>query len=265
MKHKIAVAQFEIKIGSPAENIAKGLAFVDQAKQQQAHLIVLPELWTSGYDLENCSKYISINQEVLTELHARSSQSEILIGGSYITQDEKGYRNTFYLIQPEKAEKAVYHKIHLFRQLNEPQFFVPGSDVIIQNTPIGRAGLALCYDVRFPEMFRAFCRKRVDLILIAAEWGLQRQSHWRTLLRARAIENQAFVVAANSVGPLLDTAAAGFSAVIDSWGETLVEANGSEEKLLVTEIDLDTIKAAGDKIPSREDARNDLYGKWLTS
>ncbi len=264
MKHKIAVAQFEIKIGFPVKNIDKGLAFVDQAIQQQARLIVLPELWTSGYDLENCNRYILINQDVLAELHSRSNQSNILIGGSYITQDAVGYRNTFYLIQPNVTGMAEYHKIHLFRQLKEPQFFMPGSAVTIRDTPLGRAGFAICYDVRFPEMFRAFCRQRVELILIAAEWGLQRTAHWRNLLRARAIENQAFVLAANSVGPLLDTAAAGYSTVIDPWGEALVEADGSEEKLLMTDIDLDAIKTAGEKIPSRDDARNDLYADWLS-
>ena len=265
MNHKIAVAQFEIKVGSPSENIAKGLSFVDKAIEQNVRLVILPELWTSGYDLDNCGQYIDTNQKVTADLHSRADQNNIMIGGSYITQDYDGYRNTFLLIQPHENNTAAYQKIHLFKLLDEPQYFTAGSQVTVQNTPLGRVGLAICYDVRFPEMFRVYSQENVDLILVSAEWGIQRQDHWRTLLRARAIENQAFVIAANSVGPLFETASAGFSAVIDPWGNVLAEANGSDECLLTAEIDLEEIKTAGEKISSREDARNDLYSKWLST
>lgn len=262
MKHKIALAQFEIKLGSPADNIATGFNFIREAVQQCASLIVLPELWTSGYDLVNREKYVPINQEVLDDLHSLASEHNILIGGSFITRNQDAYANTFVLIQPGAVKPIRYHKIHLFRSLDEFEYFQPGSHFSCTDTPIGKVGLAICYDVRFPEMFRAYSRNRVELLLVAAQWGAERSAHWRTLLRARAIENQYFVAAANAVGPLRDKTIAGYSAVIDPWGETLAEADGFEQKLLTAEIDLDTIQAAAARIPSRDDARNDLYPGW---
>lgn len=263
MNHKVAVAQFEIKIGSPDVNIDKGLAFIDQAIQKNAQLILLPELWTSGYDLDKCDRYIHLNQQILVELHSCANQNNIVIGGSYITQDRNGFKNSFLLIEPGEQTETTYHKVHLFRLLKETQYFVPGSDVVLKDTPLGRVGLAICYDVRFPELFRAYCREHVEIILVSAEWGIQRDEHWRTLLRARAIENQAFVIAANAVGPLFETQCAGYSAVIDPWGVVLAEAGSSEERLLMAEIDTDEIKIAEHKLASREDARNEIYAKWL--
>jgi predicted amidohydrolase len=263
MTHKIALAQFHVEIGAPDANFTTAIRYIDQAVREGCGLIVLPELWTSGYDLEHAETYIELNQEILAELQDRVDQTGILIGGSYLTLENGGVFNTFILLQPGRARPLRYHKIHLFRPLDEPRYLRSGSSPAFGSTPLGKAGVAICYDLRFPEMFRVYGREQVDLLLVAAQWGAERADHWRTFLRARAIENQFFAAAANAVGPLRDKTLAGFSAVIDPWGETLVEADGSEETLLVAEIDLGAVRAAGERIPSREDARNDLYPGWF--
>jgi omega-amidase len=263
MKHKIALAQFEIKIGSPTKNIEMGLAYIDQAIDNECKLVLLPELWTSGYDLENRERYIGLNKELIADLQVKSNTHNILIGSSFITKDFSAFHNTFILIQPNNSITTHYHKVHLFKQLEEAVYFSSGEDFKFADFSIGRVGFAICYDVRFPEMFRVYSRNHVELVLVAAQWGAERAEHWRTLLRARAIENQCFVAAVNSVGLLREKMVAGYSAVITPWGDTLVEANAIEEKLLVAEIDLAMIKAISALIPSGKDARNDLYKKWI--
>ncbi len=261
--HKIAIAQFPILIGAPDINIKTALAHIDEAIRQGCRGIILPELWTSGYDLENSEKYIDLNQEVIANLQTQADQNNILIGGSYLTLDQDGFYNTFLLIQPGVPIPLRYQKIHLFRLLDESKFLQAGGSPAFGATPIGDVGLAICYDVRFPEMFRFYGRNKVELVLVAAQWGGDRTDHWRTLLRARAIENQFFIAAANAVGPLREKTLAGFSTVVDPWGEVLAEANGVEETLLTAEIELEKVQAASERIPSREDARSGLYKEWF--
>lgn len=261
--HKIAVAQFAINIGAPEANLAAGFNYIEKAANEGCHLIVLPELWTSGYDLEHGETYINLNHSLISDLQKYSIRQNIMIGGSYLTRDHVGLFNTFILVHPGSTSPIYYHKIHLFRPLEEPKYLRAGSRLAIDDTPLGKVGLAICYDLRFPEMFRAYGRSRVELVLIAAQWGSERTDHWRIFLRARAIENQFFIAAANAVGHLRDKTTAGYSAVIDPWGEVLAEADGTEERLLIAEIDMDSIQAAGERIPSREDSRNDLYPGWF--
>jgi predicted amidohydrolase len=259
----IALAQFAIQIGAPEANIGTGFHYIDQAIQQGCQLIVLPELWTSGYDLENAESYIDVTQDIIVKLQSLADQRNILIGGSYLTLDQGGHYNTFLLVQPGVKDPLRYNKIHLFRQLDEPKYLMAGSLPVAGDTSIGKVGLAVCYDLRFPEMFRAYGRSRVELVLIAAQWGSERSEHWRTFLRARAIENQFFIAAVNAVGPIREKILAGFSAIVDPWGYVLAEADGTEETLITAEIDLEVIKKASEKVPSREDARNDLYPNWF--
>ncbi len=265
MTSKLALAQFSIKIGSPEANIAAGIDYIEKAARQGCRLILLPELWTSGYDLENRQDYIDLNHKVLVELQSLAERYNMSIGGSYLTYEHDSYHNTFILLQPGKWDPLRYHKIHLFRLLEEQKHLQPGGELVTASTPIGRVGLAVCYDVRFPEMFRIYGREHVDLLLVSAQWGAERTDHWRTLLRARAIENQFFVAAVNAVGPLREKTLAGYSAVIDPWGKPLCEADGEEEILLTAEIDLNALKAAAEKLPSREDSRHDLYAGWFAT
>jgi predicted amidohydrolase len=142
--------------------------------------------------------------------------------------------------------------------MDEEKYLTPGEEPVIVDLPWGRSGLAICYDLRFPELMRGYALGGVRLILIPAEWPHPRRAHWRTLLRARAIENQCFVVACNRVGTTGSTTFFGSSAVIDPWGETLVEA-GEVETLLTVTIDTDLVEAVRRKIPVFADRRPELY------
>jgi predicted amidohydrolase len=125
-------------------------------------------------------------------------------------------------------------------------------------TAWGMVGLAICYDLRFPELFRAYALAGTHTVIIPAEWPNPRMAHWQTLLRARAIENQMFIIACNRVGQSGNTTFFGRSCIIDPWGETIVEA-GEQAILLTADIDIDVVDTVRKKIPVFADRRPDLY------
>ncbi|GIV66555.1 MAG: nitrilase-related carbon-nitrogen hydrolase [Chloroflexota bacterium] len=263
MKTKISLAQFEVQVGKPEKNFQTALHHIQQAARLGSSIILLPELWSSGYDLQNGKYYTGINQQIINEIKALSNQFQMAIGGSYITCDELGCRNTFLITLPDEAITPPYHKVHLFRLLDEHQYFKPGDQYQIVDFKWGRAGLAICYDLRFPEIFRFYSRRGVCCILIVAQWGAKRAEHWRTLLKARAIENQTFVAGVNAIGTIGNNPLAGYSAVISPWGEVMVEGSSDTEELLTVDMDFDLIDEVKQHLNSGQDRRDDLYAMWF--
>jgi predicted amidohydrolase len=170
------------------------------------------------------------------------------------------FYNCFALYGPDGVLCGAYRKVHLFRLMDEEKYLAPGEECVNLDLPWGRTGLAICYDLRFPELFRTYALAGARLMLIPAEWPHPRREHWRTLLRARAIENQCFVAACNRIGATGASTFFGASTVIDPWGETLVEA-GEIETLLTVTIDTDLVESVRRRIPVFEDRRADLYGQ----
>ena len=153
---------------------------------------------------------------------------------------------------------ATYSKLHLFRLMAEEKFLTAGEGPTIVETPWGKMGLAICYDLRFPELFRWYALNGVSAVIIPAEWPHPRLMHWRTLLRARAIENQMFIIACNRVGSKGNDRFFGHSAIVDPWGETIIEG-GESEMLLTATVDLASVEAVRKKIPVFADRRPDVY------
>lgn len=262
MSPRISLAQFEIQIGDPESNLKQAEIWIRQSAQAGCQLLLLPELWTSGYDLAHCDIHARRNQEILRYLRELSNRHGMVIGGSYITGDDTGFFNTFVLALPDGSISRPYHKIHLFRLLSEPQFFQPGSQPVITDLSWGIAGLAICYDLRFPELFRFYAQAGVQCILIVAQWGAFRREHWRTFLKARAIENQVFIAAVNAVGVIGDTPLAGCSTVLAPWGEVLVEASPDKSEIIFADLNLVEIQIAKSHLDSAIDRRDDLYQQW---
>ena len=134
-----------------------------------------------------------------------------------------------------------------------------GNDLPVLEMPWGPTALAICYDLRFPEMWRRYTLAGAKLILIPAEWPVRRIEHWRLLLRARAVENQLFVAGCNRAGADKDGDFGGFSAVVDPWGKVLVEGDG-EPDLLLTTLDLDEVARVRGLFPFLKDRRPQVYG-----
>jgi predicted amidohydrolase len=142
--------------------------------------------------------------------------------------------------------------------MEEEHYLAAGETTPTFDLPWGRCALAICYDLRFPELFRKYALAGASIIFVPAEWPQARLEHWRTLLRARAIENQLFVVACNRVGESKGTEFCGHSAIYDPWGEPVVEGDRNEV-LLTADIDLRLVEEVRRRIPVFADRRVELY------
>jgi omega-amidase len=260
MNLTISLAQMHIQLGLPQANLAQATTLIETAANSGSQLVLLPELWSTGYDLSNGHSLAAQNLEVLAELSRLSNACAISIGGSVMLEKNGKIYNTFLLYSPGVVEPAVYQKIHLFRLMQEDQWLAPGDHLQTVQAEWGQAGLAICYDLRFPEMFRNYALQGTGLLLLSAEWPLRRVMHWQTLLRARSIENQCFVAAVNCVGETGGETFGGSSAIFSPWGETLVEGSTNEPGLLSATLDMAQVEKVRQTIPVFKDRRADLYG-----
>ena len=236
MKTEITVAQIQSTFGQPAQNLDKVLQVIAALNPIHEHILLLPELWTSGFDLKQCSTHVHADREILIELALHAAQKKIWIAGSYITQENSAYYNTFVLLGPA-GEKFVYRKIHLIRLMNEHLWFHPGKVYTGVQTNFAKLGLSICYDLRFPALFQSLAHAGCNVFLMPAAWPITRINHWNLLLQARAIENQSFFIACNAVGGTQRETFGGSSAIINPWGEVLFQANQTDELVHTVIID----------------------------
>lgn len=264
----LTMAQMDCRLGDPAHNFARAEGFVEEAARRGSDLVLLPELWSTAYDLGRAAELAAPLVQQAGEgaagnwfgrLAALAQAQGIWVAGSILEALDGRFYNSFTIYGPDGRLHAVYRKLHLFRLMQEEKYLAQGQESVVAHLPWGDAGMAICYDLRFPELFRRYALGGARLMLIPSEWPHPRRTHWRTLLRARAIENQCFVAACNRVGETNGATFFGASAVIDPWGETLVEA-GETEALLTVTIDLATVDGARKRIPVFEDRRADIYG-----
>lgn len=257
---RISIGQFDVKLGKPQENLNKVRMMTAEAAKRGSDLVIFPELWSTGYDLENAVDYATpTDQGIFTDVAALAQRFKIQILGSCLSLlGESLFGNTAVLFDSQGKNKGEYSKIHLFRLMNEEQFLTAGDQLVMVETRWGRAGLAICYDLRFPELFRQYALAGARIIFLPSEWPHPRLGHWQTLLRARAIENQMYIVACNRVGTSKNTDFFGHSCIIDPWGETIIEA-GEEEILLTADINLTKVDDVRKKIPIFSDRRPEIY------
>lgn len=260
MQLHIALGQMDVQLGQVQANLATVQRLTAVAADQGCDLLLLPELWSTGYDLENKSRYATpTDAGMFAELAQLAAQHQIAIVGSCLADLGHGrVGNTAVYFDKTGRSLGEYSKTHLFRLMAEEQHLVAGHGCTLIQTEWGLAGLAICYDLRFPELFRAYALAGANMILLPAEWPHPRLAHWRTLLQARAIENQLFVVACNRVGESKNSRFFGHSCIIDPWGEMVVEGD-EEAGLLTAVVDLDRVADIRAKIPVFADRRPDIY------
>jgi len=257
----LSLGQMPVHLGEPEINFERVAAWTQEAARRGSALVLFPELWSTGYDLENWTKHAApLGEGMFARLSALARDHQIALGGSVLeARGGKAY-NTFAVYNAAGELVAAYRKVHLFRLMEEEKWLGPGDKLELVEMEWGLTGLGICYDLRFPEFFRRYALSGARLVLLPAEWPSRRAYHWQTLLRARAIENQMFIAACNRVGESKGEHFGGTSAVIDPWGETLIEG-GSAEVLLTTEIDLAKVDEVRKRIPVFEDRRPEVYGE----
>ncbi len=232
---KIALAQMNIEYGNFQRNVAVASQMIDSAADKGCDLILLPELWSTGFDYKHVQDSSNHNADLILYLQTISDMKNLSICGSYIEQLKGAFFNSAVLIQPNQSPMR-YQKVHLFRLMHEDSHFSPGTLCIPFQSVLGNVGLAICFDLRFPELFLNLANQGAETFLMMAHWPLSRIRHWDILLQSRAIENQTYFCAVNSCGQSGKDIFGGHSAVISPDGEVILRGSNDEE-LLVAEID----------------------------
>ncbi|WP_343223627.1 carbon-nitrogen family hydrolase [Paenibacillus oenotherae] len=262
-KLKLALVQMHVEAGNPDYNFEKLEERLEEAVSAGADkpdLIMLPEMWNTGYALEQIQELADdAGARTKAMLSAFSRKHGIqLLAGSIAEGKPDGVYNTSYVFDGNGEIGAEYSKIHLFRLMDEEKHLQAGDRLGKLNVAGSHAGMMICYDIRFPELARKLALDGAKLLFVPAQWPNPRLHHWRTLLMARAIENQMFVIACNRCGTSGASSFFGHSIIIDPWGEIVAEA-GEDEVIVRAEIDLSLVDAVRAKIPVFEDRRPSLY------
>jgi predicted amidohydrolase len=261
MELRVAIGQMDIALGDDETNLRTVQDLAAQAAEAGAELLLLPELWGSGYQLDRAHQLADeLNTGLFSAVASLARHYRLHICGSLLEwqPDEQRAYNTATLYDADGMLRGHYRKIHRFGLMDEDRYLGAGEATPLIDMRWGKTALAICYDLRFPELFRRYALDGARLMLLPSEWPVQRIEHWRTLVRARAIENQCFVVACNRVGADRANTFGGYSTVVDPWGAVLVEG-GAEAELLHATLDLDLVDDARGRIPVWNDRRPELY------
>ncbi|MFI1166973.1 carbon-nitrogen family hydrolase [Streptomyces sp. NPDC020801] len=198
--------------------------------QRRADLVILPELWATGYfafdDYDRTAE--PLDGPTARALSRAAADAGVHLHAGSVVERGPGGRlsNTSLLFGPDGTLLHAYRKVHLFgHRSKESALLEPGDTVQALNTGIGRVGLAACYDLRFPELFRVLADDGAEILLVAAAWPAARIGHWRLLVQARALENQAWMLACNAAGRQGDVELGGTSLIADPWGRIVAEAD----------------------------------------
>ena len=256
------LACIQLNSGSnKTENLAKVSEFIKEAATHGAKFISLPEVFNFRGTKEECIE----NAELMTGksivlLQGLAQEYKVwILNGSFFekVEGEKLPYNTSVLISPEGKVEAVYRKMHLFdvevkdKVIKESEKSQAGREpciAFIQNQ--FKLGMSICYDLRFPELYRLYAKERVELISVPSAFtkvtGLE---HWHCLLKTRAIENQTYVIAANQCGAASGVETYGHSLIVDPWGRVLIEASENKEEIIYADMNLDYLYKLRQEIP----------------
>ena len=252
---KIALLQLEVLEKNKAANVAHGLQLAAEAAQKH-DLLVLPEVWTTGYSLGHLEQEAETPASpVLAQLAeiARNEQCAILAGSVPMRHADGKIYNTSAAINKNGEIVNLYDKVHLFGLFHEEDFFAPGNNF----QAFTLDGLCCGSTLRFPELFRHLALQGAQLIFCPAEWPEARGDIWRLLVQARAAENHTFVVAVNCAGSFKSAPFYGHSMVVAPSGKILAEA-GMQEELVSCEIDLADVARVRSRLNALADVRKEL-------
>jgi len=235
----IALIQMDLTWENPIDNIEKIDKFLDQLTQP-ADIVFLPEMFSTGFSMNVKDLAESMDGETMKWMKMRSKQSNIALCGSLIIKEEGEYFNRLVFVEPE-GKVYHYNKRHLFTMGNEESHFHKGSERLIINYKGWRICPLICYDIRFPVWSRN--KDEYDLLVYVANWPANRSEVWDILLKARAIENQAYVAGINRVG--VDGTKihyTGDSQVLDAKGRCLANVNPGKEAVVKAQLSLSELE-----------------------
>jgi len=264
-KATISLVQMDVEFGDFKANVERAFKYLEKAGDRETDIAVLPEMWTHGFDYDSMSKLApSFTADIVDLLKDIAYKYGMyIVAGTICEVEEARFYNTSYIIGPEKNVIGKYRKVHLLKELGEPDFFSSGYEIPAFETAVGRIGAAICYDIRFPELFRQMAIMGSEIICVPAQFPRPREEHWETLIRARAIENQLFMAAANRVGEMEQLEYFGRSMIVGPYGETIAEG-GEKEEVITEIIDIDKMYEVRKFLPTLSERRPDVYEKSPT-
>lgn len=254
---KISLIQIDVAFGEPQRNFAAAERLLARAAEDQPDVIVLPELWNTGFfpkdDLPALADDNAARTKALCGAFAAEQRVNLLAGSVTERRNDRHY-NACYAF--DRAGNAVgrYDKLHLFSPMGENTYFAPGGHLGLFQFDGVNCGVEICYDLRFPEQARAMAVKGMDVMFVVAQWPVQRLDHLHTLAKARAIENQCFVCVCNGCGIAPGTQFGGGSRVFSPTGKTLAMADGTEQ-IISSDLDLTILPELRNEINVFNDRR----------
>jgi len=269
----LAVIQLDITPREPETNLSRAEKAVEQAADSGADLVVLPEQFVVGFfAFDAYSSYATgLDGAIFERLAAVAADNNVgLVAGStvedleasaaagYAVPDDDGYANTTVFFDRDGTQRGVYRKHHLFGyDSTEAELLVAGQSLAVVDFEGLSVGMTTCYDLRFPELYRTLVDRGAELVVVPSAWPYPRTEHWKTLSRARAIENLCYVATANGSGRFSEAEAqlCGRSTVYDPWGTTLA-SSGEEPTQLIVEIDTHRIETIRSTFPALDDRRH---------
>jgi len=253
---RVAGLQLDIVWEKPRENFLRAENLAATAAEQGAQLLALPEMFATGFSMraETVASYAPELRYFLADLAARH---QLWVIGGFAEPGENRPANACAVYDPSGQEILHYRKIHSFSLADEQKHYEAGSEIATVEIESVRVTPLICYDLRFPELFRA-AAKGTDLFVVIANWPTRRAHAWRTLLAARAIEDQAWVLGVNRVGDAQGHPHRGDSTLVDPWGD-IVDTLADQEGVVMGDVDAGFVREARERFRFLDDRRPDVY------
>jgi omega-amidase len=250
---KVGLIQYDPEWENKNQNSDK-ISWLLSHNFEKQELLVFPEMTLTGFTMKAAEFAEELNGESFSFFSELAKKYETHVLSGIIEKNEKKYFNTLLHINPDGKLIKTYRKIHPFSYSTEDKYFAKGEDTIITKINEFTAGLSVCYDLRFPELYRQYAKKKVDIIVVIANWPDTRIEHWRALLKARAIENQCYVLGVNRVGNDPKLKYNGYTTIVDPMGNELISVS-EEEKIVTGEIFKEKADEVKDTLPFLNDIR----------
>jgi len=255
----VAGFQMDIRWEAPDENFPVAEEMAQRAIDHGSRLLVLPEMFATGFsmDAQRMAGFASETLEFLSSLAARRS---VFVMGGYVEPADPRPANACSLFGPTGSELLRFRKLHPFSLAGEDQHYLAGESLETAEVEGVRVTPLICYDLRFPEPFRPVATT-TDLYCVLANWPDPRREAWSTLLRARAIENQAYVLGVNRVGQASGKDHSGDSALVDPLGRVVAQTSPYVPGIVVGEVSPEEVRGFRERLPFLPDRRPRLYNR----
>jgi omega-amidase len=260
----LGCAQFAGIWEEPEDSLQKAAICVERAAGEGLSIVCFPEQFATGWNPAAAQHIESIDGYIVSELRRLARTNGLAIVGSFRERTTDKPKNTCIAIGSSGDILARYAKIHLFSSGGEDAAFSPGDRIGIFAVDGMTFGLAVCYDLRFPEIFSAYARAGTQCVVVPSAWPCRRVHHFQLFVRARSLENQFYVAGVNTVGMTPVDVYCGGTCVANPSGD-IIAAGSADEDLIVAQLDRDAITRARSRLSTVSDRREDLYQRLDTT